>query len=47
LPVFQNIAASEQKHTDSVKGLLDLYKISDPVKDDAIGVFTNPDLQAL
>ncbi len=47
LRVFQNIASSEQKHTDSVKGLLDLYGIDDPVKDDAPGVFTNPDLQAL
>lgn len=47
LRVFQNIASSEQKHTDSVKGLLDLYGISDPVTDDTIGVFTNPDLQAL
>ncbi len=47
LRVFQNIAASEQQHTDSVKGLLDLYGINDPVTDDTVGVFTNADLQSL
>ena len=47
LQVFNNIAASEQMHTDSIKGLLDAYGIADPVVSDAVGVFTNPDLQAL
>jgi len=47
LPIFQNIASSEQKHTDSVKGLLDLYGITDPVANDSIGVFTDDNLQAL
>ncbi len=45
--VFSNIARSEQQHTDAVKYLLDLYGVSDPVVDDSVGVFTNPDLQAL
>lgn len=38
---FENIAASEQRHTDAVLGLID------PVTDDTPGVFTNPDLAAL
>lgn len=45
--IFQNIAASEQTHTDAVKALLYQYGLDDPVVDDEIGVFTNPDLQAL
>ncbi len=45
--VFSNIARSEQRHTDAVKYLLDLYDIPDPVVDDSVGVFTNPDLQTL
>jgi len=46
LPLFQNIAGSEQTHTDAVKHLLDVYGIADPAEDTA-GIFTNPDLQAL
>ena len=46
LPVFENISQSEQSHTDSVKALLDHYGLSDPASSE-IGVFTNPDLQAL
>jgi hypothetical protein len=46
LPIFQNISQSEQTHTDSVKALIDRYNLSDPALN-AIGVFTNPDLQAL
>ncbi len=45
--VFSNIARSEQQHTDAVKYLLDLYDVPDPVVDDSVGLFTNPDLQAL
>jgi hypothetical protein len=45
-PTFQNIAASEQAHTDSVKALLDRYGLEDPASAQ-VGVFTNPDLQAL
>ena len=47
LPIFQNIAKAEQMHTDAVKSILDLYAIEDPVTNDEIGVFTNPDLQSL
>ena len=45
-PIFQNIAASEQAHMDSVLGLLDLYAITDPAIDET-GRFSNPELQAL
>ncbi|MFZ4859104.1 MAG: DUF2202 domain-containing protein [Desulfuromonadaceae bacterium] len=41
---FSNIADSEQKHTDTIKKMLDKYSLSDPAQD-AIGVFTNADLQ--
>ena len=46
LPLFQNISQSEQSHTDVVKALLDRYGLSDPASG-AVGVFTNPELQAL
>lgn len=45
-PVFQNIAASEQAHMDSVLGLMDLYGLTDPAASEA-GVFTNSELQTL
>jgi hypothetical protein len=45
--IFQNIAASEQTHTDTVKTLLDRYGLEDPMINDKIGVFNNADLQAL
>ncbi len=41
LPIFKNIANSEQTHTDSIKHLLEKYNISDPVKNDSIGNFSN------
>jgi hypothetical protein len=46
-PIFQNIARSEQTHTDAIKTLLDTYGLVDPMVNDEIGVFINPDLQAL
>jgi hypothetical protein len=46
LPIFQNISHSEQTHTDAVKALIDRYGITDPTSNQ-VGVFTNPDLQAL
>lgn len=46
LPVFQNIAGSEQVHMDSIKTLLDRYGLQDPATG-AAGVFTNPTLQDL
>ena len=47
LNIFQNIANSEATHTAAIKTLLDRYGISDPVGSNPVGVFTNPDLQAL
>lgn len=44
-PVFQNIATSEQTHTDEIKLLLDRYGLADPALDP--GQFTDPNLQAL
>ncbi|MFM1931319.1 MAG: hypothetical protein RL226_622 [Bacteroidota bacterium] len=45
MPVFQNIARSEQNHMDQIKLLLDRYDLTDPAL--APGQFTDPDLQAL
>lgn len=46
LPLFLNISRSEQTHTDAIKTLLDRYGLADPASNE-LGVFTNPDLQAL
>jgi len=46
-PVFQNIANSEATHTEAVLTLLKRYDIPDPVGNNAVGVFTNAELQAL
>lgn len=47
LPIFENIAASEQSHTNAVANMLDYYKLPDPVIDDTIGVFVNAELAGL
>jgi len=47
MPIFTNIAKSEQTHTDAVKKLLDLYGIEDPVVTDDRGIFTDQELQTL
>lgn len=44
--IFTNIGASEVKHQDQVATLLNTYSISDP-RSSEVGVFTNPELQAL
>lgn len=44
-PVFQNIAASEQTHTDEIKVLMDRYGLADPAL--GPGQFTDANLQAL
>ena len=43
---FTNILASETSHQDQVLNLLNSYGLTDPRSPD-IGVFVNPDLQAL
>lgn len=47
LPIFSNIAQSEQTHTEAVRTLLTKYSVADPVTNDAVGSFTNTDLAAL
>ncbi len=46
LPLFQNITASEQTHSDAVAALLDRYGIADPASA-SDGVFANAELQSL
>ncbi len=45
--IFQNIANSEQTHTDAVLTLLTAYDIPDPVGSNPIGVFVDNDLQSM
>lgn len=45
--IFQNIANSEQTHTDAVKVLLATYGVEDPAIGTAPGEFANAELQAL
>ena len=45
--IFENISESEQRHMDAVKRLIDKYGLEDPVKDDTVGIFTNPDFTIL
>jgi hypothetical protein len=45
--VFTNIAGAEDMHMSSMLELIDRYGLEDPVGDNAVGVFTNPDIQAL
>lgn len=45
--VFNNIAQSEQRHTDAIKTLINKYELEDPVKIDTPGTFEDKDLQNL
>lgn len=45
--VFLNIKVSEQAHMDAVKRMLDKFNITDPLLTDEVGVFPDPDFQAL
>ena len=47
LRTFTNIAGAESTHMDAMEVLMDRYNLDDPIKTDAIGVFTNPELQSL
>ncbi|MDO9290160.1 MAG: DUF2202 domain-containing protein, partial [Hydrogenophaga sp.] len=47
VPVFSNITASEATHTEAVRQLLQRYSLPDPAAGNTVGVFQNPDLQAL
>jgi hypothetical protein len=45
--IFTRIAASEQRHMNAVKVVLDRYDIADPAAGQAAGRFTSPELQKL
>jgi len=46
-PVFFNISRAETTHMSAVGTLVDGYGLTDPVGDNPVGVFTNPELQSL
>lgn len=45
--IFANIAGAEQTHMNAVKRLLDAFGLPDPVVNNPIGVFVNPEIQKL
>lgn len=45
--IFANISESEQRHMDAIKRLITRYGLVDPVGDDAVGMFTNPNFVVL
>ncbi|WOJ94743.1 DUF2202 domain-containing protein [Congregibacter variabilis] len=47
LQIFSNIASSEDTHATAVKQLLDRYSLADPAEGNAVGIFTDTDLQML
>ena len=47
LAVFSNIASSEQSHMDALLKLLRTYRLPDPAAGNAVGEFSNPNLQSL
>jgi hypothetical protein len=47
LPIFQNIADSEQTHMDAIEKLIDRYGLTDPVAGNDVGEFTDQTLQSL
>lgn len=47
LPIFQNIADSEQTHMEALKTLIDRYGLDDPAAGNDVGTFTDPTLQSL
>lgn len=45
--VFKNISTSEQTHMDTMKAIIDKYKLTDSVKSDKRGEFNNSDFTNL
>ena len=45
--IFNNISSSEQSHMSSILNLINKYGLTDPVANNANGVFSNSELQAL
>jgi len=42
--IFANISESEQRHMDALKSLITRYGLVDPVVDDTLGMYTNPEI---
>ncbi|WP_053975889.1 DUF2202 domain-containing protein [Mangrovimonas xylaniphaga] len=47
LSIFSNISNSEQSHMNGVLSLLNKYELVDPVTNNAVGIFSNSELQSL
>jgi hypothetical protein len=47
IPVFNNISASENQHTEAIKLLMDKYSLTDVAQNHLLGVFVNQDIQNL
>ena len=47
VPTFDRIAASEVRHQDAVRTLLDTYDVADPTVGDPVGEFDDPVFQAM
>ena len=45
--IFANISDSEQQHMDAIENLITRYGLTDPIVDDAVGQFSNPDFKEL
>lgn len=45
--IFSNISKSEENHMSTIKLLLDKYNISDPIKDNDVGKFSNKEFEEL
>jgi len=45
--IFRNIARSELRHMNAIRTMIQKYGLSDPVLDDTVGVFTDPEMQQL
>jgi len=46
-PAFSNTAAAEQRHMDAVLGLVNTYRLDDPMYADTVGLFENRELQTM
>lgn len=42
--IFANIGESEQRHMDALETLITRYGLVDPVVDDTLGMYTNPEI---
>jgi hypothetical protein len=47
VPEFANVAASEARHVEAVRGLLSAYGVEDPTLGDAAGAFDDATFQAM